>query len=309
MAGGDAMLIRAIESYLAIRRAAGFQLKVSEGLLRGFAEFAIKHGDTHVHAQRAIEWAGQASSTHQRCRRLDIVRIFARHMQAEDPRHEIPSAQVFPRYRPPYLPFVYTPDQIRQLLAATAHLPPTGSLRPWTYCTLLSLLAVSGLRISEALALRIADVTSDGLLIRETKFRKSRLVPLHSSSEARLREYIARRSRVAGSCDHVFVSLRARPLIYPTVNAVFLALVRGIGLHPGPGHRGPRIHDLRHTCAVRALEACPTDRLQVAAHMLALSTYLGHAKLESTYWYLHATPHLLVDIANACEGFARGGTP
>lgn len=107
----------------------------------------------------------------------------------------------------------------------------------------------------------------------------------------------------------MFVSLRARPLTYPTVNAAFLALVRSIGQRRGPGHRGPRIHDLRHTFAVRALEACPTDRLQVAAHMLALSTYLGHAKLVSTYWYLHATPHLLVDIADACEGFTRGDTP
>jgi integrase len=103
----------------------------------------------------------------------------------------------------------------------------------------------------------------------------------------------------------VFVSLRGRPSIYPTVNAVFLALVRGIGMHPGPGQRGPRIHDLRHTFAVRALEACPTDRLQVAAHMLALSTYMGHAKLASTYWYLHATPHLLADLADACESFMR----
>jgi integrase len=262
-----------------------------------------------VCAQRAIDWAAQAPSTHQRCRRLDIVRLFARHARAEDSQHEIPPPQVFPRYRPPYLPFVYTPEQIRQLLVAAAHLAPTGSLRPWTYCTLLALLAVTGLRISEALALRISDVTPEGLLIRETKFRKRRLVPLHASADAGLRDYLMRRSRVAGGCDHVFVSLRARPLSYPTVNAVFLALVRGIGLHPGPGHRGPRIHDMRHTFALRALEACSTDRLQVATHMLALSTYLGHAKLESTYWYLHTTPHLLVSSADVCERFAQGGTP
>jgi integrase/recombinase XerD len=302
-------MTKAIDAYLAVRRAAGFQLGITEVLLRHFAEFAAGHGETRVTAQRAIEWAGQAPSTHQRCRRLDIVRIFARHVGAEDPLHEIPPAQVFPRHRPPFLPFVFTPDQIRRLLVAATHLAPVESLRPWTYCTLLSLLAVTGLRISEALALRIDDVTLDGLVIRQTKFRKSRLVPLHASSDSGLRDYLGRRASVAGGCDHVFVSLRARPLIYPTVNAVFLALVRGIGLHPGPGRRGPRIHDLRHTFAVRALEACPTDRLQIAAHMLALSTYMGHAKLASTFWYLRATPHLLADVADACEGFARGETP
>ncbi len=303
------MLTAAIDAYLAIRRIAGFQLQVAEGLLRDFASFAAARGERHVRTQSAVEWAAQGPSTHQRCRRLDIVRVFARHVHAEDPCHEVPHEQVFPRCRPTFLPFIFTPDQIRRLLLAAAQLPPCGSLRPWTYSTLFSLLAVTGLRISEALALRIDDVTEDGLLIRETKFRKSRLVPLHTSSDAGLRGYLARRSKVAGGCDHVFVSLRSKPLTYPVVNAVFLSLVRGIGLHAGPGHRGPRIHDLRHTFAVRALEASSADRLQVASHMLALSTYMGHAKVESTYWYLHATPHLLADIADACETFAGRKTP
>jgi integrase/recombinase XerD len=303
------VLMGAIDAYLAVRRAAGFQLHMSEVLLRHFAKFAITHGDTHVSTSRAITWAGQAPSPHQRCRRLDVVRIFARHARAEDPRHEIPPDHVFPRHRLPFLPFVFTADQTHQLLVAASELLPSGSLRPWTYCTLFSLLAVTGLRISEALALRLADITSDGLLIRETKFRKSRLVPLHPSSDAALRQYVTRRSKVAGTCDHVFVSLRSRPLFYQTVNAVFLALVRRLGLHSGPGHQGPRIHSLRHSFAVRALEACPRDRHRVAAHMLALSTYMGHAKLVSTYWYLHATPDLLADVADVCESFAHGESP
>jgi integrase/recombinase XerD len=163
------MLTGAIDSYLAVRRAAGFQLRVPEVLLRGFAAFAVAHGERHVTVKRAIEWAAQAPSAHQRCRRLDVVRLFARHARAEDPRHELPPDQVFLRRRPPFLPFVFTPDQLRQLLLATAELTPTGSLRPLTYCTLWSLLAVTGLRISEALALRIGDITPDGLIIRETK--------------------------------------------------------------------------------------------------------------------------------------------
>lgn len=303
------MLTDTIDAYLAVRRAAGFQLHMSEVLLRHFASFAAAHGDTYVTTPRAIAWAGQAPSSHQRCRRLDTVRIFARHARAEDPRHEIPPEHVFPRFRPPFLPFVFSADQTRRLLVAASELLPSGSLRPWTYCTLFSLLAVTGLRISEALALRLDDITADGLVIRETKFRKSRLVPLHPSSDTALRDYVARRAAVAGACDHVFVSLRSRPLFYQTVNAVFLAIVRRLGLHPGPGHRGPRIHDLRHSFAVRALESSPLDRHRVAAHMLALSTYMGHAKLVSTYWYLHATPHLLADVSDACEGFVQGEAP
>jgi integrase len=176
-----------------------------------------------------------------------------------------------------------------------------------TYRTLFSLLAATGLRISEALGLQLDDVTDDGLVIRETKFRKSRLVPLHPTGVTALERYLNRRRKVAGSDNHVFVSLRGSVLKYPTVNPVFRALVREIGLHTGPGQRGPRMQDLRHTFAVRALESFQGDRHRVGQHILALSTYMGHAKLASTYWYLHVTPHLLVDVANAVEDFAKGG--
>jgi integrase/recombinase XerD len=308
VAGGIAVLNDDIDVYLEMRRAAGYQLGMSEKQLRSFARYAASRGDIHVKASRAIEWACDAPSTHQRCRRLDVVRIFARHVRAEDQRHELPPGHVFPRARPPFLPFIFTSAQIRALLAAAAALSPKDSLRPHTYCTLLSLLAISGLRISEALALRFSDVTADGLVIRQTKFRKTRLVPLHASATTAMHQYMMRRGQLAGGCEHVFVSASGQPLKYATVNGVFRKLVCSAGLHPGRGHRGPRIHDLRHTFAVRSLQACPTDRLSVAAHMLALSTYMGHAKLVSTYWYLHATPHLLVDVADACERFIQGSS-
>lgn len=299
------MLIPAIESYLAIRRAAGFQLRVAEVLLRSYARFATERGECHVCAQTALEWAALAPSAAQRGRRLEVVRIFARHVQAEDLRHEIPPA-VFSSRRLPYKPFIFTPVQIQQVLTQAAQLPPTGSLRPWTYCTLFSLLAVTGLRISEALALRFDDLTSDGLLIRQTKFRKSRWVPLHPSTRAGLGCYVERRQRFGSGDDHVFISLRRRALSYPTVVATFLTIVRELGLHPGPGQRGPRLHDLRHTWAVRALQACPPGYDQVSQHLLALSTYLGHAKLASTFVYLHTTPELLAGIADRCEQFIQG---
>jgi len=302
------MLTPSIDAYLAMRRAAGFQLRVVEALLRNYACFAGERGEAHVRAQTALQWAALAPSPCQRGRRLETVTIFARHVHVEDNRHEIPPSGVFSSQRPPYRPFIYTADQIRQLLEKAVRLPPTGSLRPRTYFTLLALLAVTGLRISEALSLRLEDVTPDGLVINETKFHKSRIVPLHASAQEGLESYIERRKRVGGGDDHVFISMRGRALRYPTVVATFLALVREMGIHEGPGKRGPRLHDLRHTWAVRALEACPPAYDFVSQHLLSVSTYLGHAKLASTFVYLHTTPQLLSAIADRCELLRQGGT-
>lgn len=303
------MLILAIEAYLSIRRAAGFQLRVHESLLRNYARLAAERGESHVRAQTALEWAALAPSSYQRARRYEVLTIFARHAHAEDERHEIPPAGVFSIRRRPYRPFIFTPEQIRQLLESAAKLRPIGSLRPWTYSTLFSLLAVTGMRISEALALRLEDLTADGLLIRQTKFRKSRLLPLHPSTQAGLARYLERRVHLGGGDEHLFISLRRRGLSYPTVVATFLALVRELGVHPGPGQRGPRLHDLRHTWAVRALEGCPPSHEHVGQHLLALSTYLGHAKLASTFVYLHTTPELLAGIADRCEHHLYGESP
>lgn len=302
------MLMPAIDAYLAIRRAAGFQLRVTEGFLRNYARFATAHGDTHVRAQTALEWAALAPSASQRGRRLEAVRILARHLQAEDMQHEVPPQGVFPRLQLAYRPFIFTTVQIRQLLEQAARLPPADSLRPWTYCTLFSLLAVTGLRISEALALRFNDVTADGLVIRTTKFHKSRLVPMHPSAQAGLERYLERRRRLGGDDDHVFISMRRRVLRYSTVLWTFRTLTREIGLDPDPGRPSPqpRIHDLRHSWAVRALENCRPGQDYVRQHVLAVSTYLGHVGLTGTFAYLHTTPQLLADIADRCEEFAKG---
>ena len=194
---------------------------------------------------------------------------------------------------------------MKELVRRAWRLSPHGSLRPWTYATLFSLLAVTGLRISEALNLRLDAVTSDGLVIRETKFRKSRLVPLHPSATAGLARYLDRRRSLATD-DYVFVSLRGTGIQYPVVVTTFLRLVRGMGIHPGPGCHGPRIHDLRHSFAVRVLESCPESRYAIDANMLALSTYMGHGQIDSTYWYLHATTHLLTGVSEAAENFSKG---
>ncbi len=166
------MLMPMIDSYLALRRAAGYRLRVAEGFLRNYARFASERGETHLRVKTLIEWAALAPSASQRGRRLEAIAILARHAQAEDTQHEVQPGDVFPRLRPHYRPFLFTEAQIRQLLEHAARLPPLDSLRPWTYCTLFSLLAVTGMRISEALALRFEDVTVDGLRIRNAKFQK-----------------------------------------------------------------------------------------------------------------------------------------
>ena len=301
------MLSRDIDQYLALRRAAGFQLKVQEGLLRHFARYAAARSQTHVCRQTAIDWATQAPSPYQRENRLATVRVFARHARAEDPQHDLIPRHVFASGRRRSFPFIFSPAELRQLLAATAHLRPRGALRPHTYYTLFGLLAVTGLRISEAMRLRLEDITADGLLVRKTKFRKSRLVPLHPSTVCVLERYLEQRNAWAGDDDHVFISHTGRPLSYAMINGTFRYLVRALQLGHNPDVPQPRIHDLRHGFAVRALERCQGTPDDVAHHTLALSTYLGHAHVADTYWYLHATPQLMRHIADACAAREEGG--
>jgi integrase len=205
------------------------------------------------------------------------------------------------------VPHIYSCDEIESLVLAAKRLPSFNSLRSETYATLISLLAATGLRISEALHLLVSDITADGLLIRKTKFQKTRLVPLHETASTGLSRYLAHRQMRRGS-DHVFVSDEEQPLVYWKVHSVFRTLLKSAGIKPSRG-RWPRIHELRHTFAVRALESSPTDRQRIGRHMLALATYLGHVNINSTYWYLETTPELLRGIAVVTENFVQGGQP
>lgn len=303
------MLSKALDSYLAVRHAAGFELGVPEILLRSFVRFAEAQGELHVIAQSAINWAALAPSLGQREHRLKTVVRFARHAQAEDPRHQVPPTDVFGHHRQRRVPYIFSQTEISRLMQQAARLAPTGSLRPHMYSTLIGLLASTGLRVSEALALRLEDVTADGLVIGNTKFKKSRLVPLHPSTRTALEHYLIRRQCVGGADDHVFITLRGQRVRYYTVYETFRALLGAIGIHARPGAPRPCIHSLRHTFAVRALEGCPDGRDRISQHMLALSTYLGHAHTADTYWYLEASPQLMTDIAGACENLIKGQTP
>lgn len=191
------------------------------------------------------------------------------------------------------------------MLAATK-LSSSDPLQPETYAALIGLLAATGLRISEALNLLVSDITLSGLLIRRTKFQKTRLVPLHETAVTALGHYLSRRQELRRSGDRVFVSDEGQPLVYWKVHRLFRSLLKLAGLEPSRG-RWPRIHDLRHTFAVRALESSPTSRQRIGQHMLALATYMGHVNINATYWYLETTPELLRDIADAAEHFTQGG--
>jgi len=301
-------MIRAIESYLAVRRSAGFALSNTEYLLHNFARFATERGETHVRTATAIDWATRSRSVAQRDTRLRTVCRFARYMRAEDARHELPPADHFGYRKTRRVPRIYSEIEICRLMEAALQLGPAGSLRRQTYVTLIGLLAATGLRISEALGLCFSDVTPNGLLIRDTKFRKTRMVPLHHSTGAALDRYLTRRRRTCSNADHVFIRDDGRTLPYREVHATFRTLLKTADLLPATGRR-PRLHELRHTFAVRALEASPAGRHHVGQHMLALATYLGHVNIDATYWYLETTPELLRDVAAASESFFEEEQP
>lgn len=301
-------MIAAIETYLAVRRAAGFNLSNTEYLLRSFASFASDQKQTYIRTATAIRWASQARSVAQRHTRYQTVCLLAQYLCLEDSRHESPPTNYFGYRKARRVPHIYSRDEIEGLVLAAKRLPSFNSLRPKTYATLISLLAATGLRISEALHLLVSDITPDGLLIRKTKFQKTRLVPLHDTAVTGLARYLTHRQEMRSGGDHVFVSDDGQPLVYWKVHSVFRTLLKSAGIKPSRG-RWPRIHELRHTFAVRALESSPTGRQRIGQHMLALATYLGHVNINTTYWYLETTPELLRDIAVVTENFVQGGRP
>ncbi|HXB74540.1 MAG TPA: tyrosine-type recombinase/integrase [Candidatus Acidoferrales bacterium] len=301
-------MIVAVESYLAVRRAAGFTLSNTEYLLRSFAGFAAGQKQTHIRTATAIDWASQAKSVAQRHTRHQTICRFAQYLRVEDSRHELPPPNHFGYRKSRRVPHIYSRAEIDGLVLAATRLPSSDSLLPKTYAALISLLAATGLRISEALHLLVSDITPNGLLIRRTKFQKTRLVPLHDTAVAGLAHYLMHRQEAQRGGDHVFVSDDGQPLVYWRVHSVFRTLLKSAGIQPSGG-RWPRIHELRHTLAVRALESSPTGRQRIGQHMLALATYLGHVNINATYWYLETTPELLRDIAVVTENFVQGGRP
>ena len=304
------MLSHDLDDYIVLQRARRLKFTTQCGPLKSYVAAAEAAGDTHVRTARVLDWAAQTTSDEQARNRLATVRRFAEHLAIADPAHEVPPADAFGRWRfEQRMPHIYTGAEIAELMAAARRLGPPGAIRGETLATMIGLLAATGLRVSEALGLDLDDVTEAGLVIRETKFRKTRLVPLHPSAGVALEGYIQRRRLVPGvAANALFLGDHARRPAYTSLYALFLRIAREIGLRGLPGEKGPRLHDLRHTFAVRSLEACGGDRRAISRHMLALATYLGHVDPSHTWWYLRATPALMRHIADAGETLMAEGT-
>jgi integrase len=293
-----------VDRYIALRRTLGYKLRKPERHLRAFSGYATSHGEAHIRTTTVLAWVTAAGQTQEaRAERFRSVALFARFLHAEDPRHEVPARNPFAFRKTRPVPYIYTPDEIARILDAAGELrrQRPNPLRRELYITMFGLIAATGLRISEAIALRVDDVWPDGVLhIRETKFCKSRLVPLHPTVVETLARYLERRRCIAAGSDYLFPSVQHRALCPGTVNYTFRCLLRRANIAPGR-KRQPRIHDLRHTFATRVLEQCGAERGKVARHFVALSTYLGHVDIRNTYWYLQATPEMMTDIAAAAE--------
>ncbi len=289
-------LSRSAQEYLALRRALGFQLRHETWFLPDFIAFLAAQGSSVITTELALRWAEQPVGTSARWRahRLSSIRCFAKHHRAFDPRTEVPPVDVIPCGAFRLLPYIYADADIAALMQESRRL--RQPLQAATHSTILGLLAATGMRVGEALALDDDDVDwqRSVLTIRHAKFDKCRYVPVHASALAALRAYVAERDRLVHGrrTRSFFVSARGSRVRHQNFHHVFLRLVRVSGVGAGTARR-PRLHDLRHTFAVNTV--CEWYRRGFDAERLlpSLSTYLGHVSPSRTYWYLTATPELL----------------
>jgi integrase/recombinase XerD len=302
---------QAVDSYLAVRRALGFKLDRTEHELRRFVDYAQEQQSPTVTTALALAWASRSNNaaavTH--AKRLTIVRGFARHLHASDPRHEVPPADLIPHHRIRHEPYIYADEDVAALLEAAHGI--RHPLKAATYITLLGLLAVTGMRLGEALALDDDDVDLDDavLFIRNSKFQKSRHLPLHSTTRDVLRNYADKRGELLSRprAQSFLVSTSGSRLISQNVHTTFWKLLLKAGLYERRPRR-PRIHDLRHSFAVKTVRRWYEAGLDVEQRLPSLSTYLGHVAPSATYWYLTATPGLMLLAAKRLEA-ARGKLP
>jgi len=295
-------LRQALHEYLQLRRSLGFKLQDAGLQLPRFVHFMEQRQAEHITARLALDWARQSTTVQpaEWARRLGFVRGFARYRSATDAATEIPAAGLLPHRSTRARPYLYSEREIEQLLTAALRLPtawPRTPLRPRLYHCLFGLLSVTGLRIGEALHLRVSDVDLDQALltIRGAKLGRERLVPLHASTCTVLAAYLAQREQVFGdrASPYFFVSNRGNRLDGGDVHRTFYALSRQVGLRGPDDSFGPRLHDLRHRFAVNTLLRWYASGEDAARRLPVLSTYLGHVHVADTYWYLSAWPELM----------------
>jgi len=299
-------LRQAAGDYIMVRRALGSKLERHPGLLESFIAYMEAAGATTVTTELALAWArlpGDDAHPAYLSNRLCAVRGFARHLQAFDPATEVPAAGLLAWPKCRAVPYLYSGADVTALMGAARSLAP--ALRAASYQTLIGLLAVTGMRIGEAIRLNRDDADwEEGVLtIRDSKFRKSREVPLHQSTLDALRAYTALRDELCPrpKAASLLVSRAGTRLVYNTVQATFSRLARDAGLKPRSERCRPRIHSLRHSFASAVLLGWYRDGLDVEARLPLLSTYLGHGNPSGTYWYLSAVPELLALAAERRE--------
>jgi integrase len=301
-----------LERYLTMRKGLGYKYEAQTRRLVDFVTFMEKRKAMTITTKLAIEWATLPPDRHASwALRLTYVRGFARHVSNFNTRTEVPPVGILPGWKRAK-PYVYSDAEIDALLVAALALPPENGLRRWTYHTFFGLIAVTGMRLSEAIGLQRDDVdlNTGVLTVRLTKFGKSRLVPLHSTTRAALRRYARRRDAHLGSrCGSTFfVAEQGGRLRHQSVHPVFWRLSREIGLRRPGDHTGPRVHDFRHRVAIRALLDWYRSGKDIEQQIPTLSTYLGHTHVRDTYWYLSACPELMQEAARRLDR-RWGGKP
>jgi site-specific recombinase XerD len=298
-----------LQGYLAVRRALGYRLARAEKLLTQFIAWMNARGEQTITTASALAWAvlPPATGSNWHAHRLSVVRGFAAHMHALDPAHELVSRDLLPQRSRRAVPYLYSDAEIRALMDASSVVPTPH--RAATMCTLIGLLAVTGMRIGEAIRLDHGDIDHQRsvLTVLESKFGKSRQLAVDATTTAALRAYLARGDRPLPEqpTDAVFTSAVGTRLTYCNVHLAFKRIVKHAGLTARSTVCRPRPHDLRHTFAVNTLlGAYRQDRgdgEHIQARIALLCTYLGHVNPGSTYWYLQAAPELLALAAERLE--------
>ncbi len=302
-------LHQALQEYIDLRRGLGYRMGCEGLLLPKFVNFMEERCAEHINAKLALEWAQSGLvQPAEWARRLCFVRGFARHRSATDNLTEIPPLGLLPYRSKRAKPHLYTEDEVRRLLDAALELPtvwPSTSLRPWVFYGLIGLLSVTGMRLSEALNLELADVDLKHavLTIRGAKFGQWRLIPIHPSTCAVLADYIERRGKFFRDpvSTYLFVSRRGSRLDVGRVHRAFYMLSHSTGLRAVGASKGPRLHDFRHRFAVQTLTRWYQSGKDPGREMPLLSNYLGHVCIAGTYWYLSANPELMAQAMARME--------
>lgn len=304
-------ITEAVYEYVDLRRSLGFKLVHVDQLLLQFATFLEQQGATYITQELALAWAQQPTNVQRSkwAERLSIVRGFARYRHGSDPRTEVPAPGLLP-YRPKRTkPFIYAEEEIEALLTAARNMPYHGerqAMLPWTYYCLIGLLHVSGLRIGEArdLALQDLDLDAGLLTVRAGKHGRTRLIPLHESACDVLADYVDRRQHhwIGHPIpENLFLSTKGTPIDPRYAQQTLRKLCSQVGIQRPDGGRPPRLHDFRHTLAVRTLENWYRQDQDPDRMLPILSTFLGHVGVSDTYWYLENSPGLMTEAMRRLE--------